>query len=344
MKTFEGYMKGVNLGGWLSQCNHTKERYDTFITEKDFETIKSWGMDHVRVPVDYELIQDKAGNYIEDGFGYIDKAIAWCGKYGLNMVLDVHKTYGYSFDKGYNESGFFDDAALQERFLKMWEVLAERYGKFSDRVSFELLNEVTAKEYSDRWNAISTECIKRIRKTAPDVKILLGGYYNNSIEALPDLPMPLDENVIYNFHCYDPFVFTHQGAPWADSMRHDFRMSFESTYKEYDEKIVESGVGFSCVLRPGGVNDDTVLGEEYFENLISKAVKVAEERNTALYCGEFGVIENATPEDTLKWYTKICACLNRHGIAHAAWSYRSMNFGLSDGRLDGVRDGILKVF
>ena len=75
-----------------------------------------------------------------------------------------------------------------------------------------------------------------------------------------------------------------------------------------------------------------------------KAVKIAEERNVALYCGEFGVIDNATPEDTLKWYTKICACLNRHGIAHAAWSYRRMDFGLSDERLDGVREGILKVF
>ena len=36
MKKFEGYTHGVNFGGWLSQCDHTKERYDTFITEEDF--------------------------------------------------------------------------------------------------------------------------------------------------------------------------------------------------------------------------------------------------------------------------------------------------------------------
>ena len=52
MKCFEGYMHGVNLGGWLSQCDHTKERYETFITKKDIETIKDWGLDHIRVPVD----------------------------------------------------------------------------------------------------------------------------------------------------------------------------------------------------------------------------------------------------------------------------------------------------
>ena len=343
MKTFDGFMRGVNLGGWLSQCDHTKERYDTFITEKDFEVIKGWGMDHVRVPVDYELIQDKAGNYLESGFGYIDKAIAFCSKYGLNMVLDVHKTYGFSFDEGYNESGFFDDKALQERFIRMWEELAGRYGKYSDRVAFELLNEVTAKEYSDRWNAVSTDCIRRIRKLAPVTKILLGGYYNNSIDALCDLPAPLDENVIYNFHCYDPFIFTHQGAYWVRGMDTSFRMPLHATYGEYDRKTRENVPGFPGLKRPAGVDDDTILGTEYFENTLATAVRIAEERNVALYCGEFGTIENATPEDTLEWYKMMVSSLNKFGIAHAAWSYREMNFGLADARLDSVRAEILKI-
>ena len=46
MKQFKGYMHGVNLGGWLSQCVHTKEHYDSFINEMDIRKIKSWGMDH----------------------------------------------------------------------------------------------------------------------------------------------------------------------------------------------------------------------------------------------------------------------------------------------------------
>jgi aryl-phospho-beta-D-glucosidase BglC (GH1 family) len=343
MKIFEGYMYGVNLGGWLSQCDHTKERYDTFIVEKDIEIIKNWGMDHVRVPIDYELIQDKAGNYLEDGFGYIDKAVGWCGKYGLNMVLDVHKTYGYSFDLGYNESGFFDDPALQERFYKMWEELAKRYGKYSDRVAFELLNEVTSKEYSDRWNAISTECIKRIRKTAPVTKILLGGYYNNSIDALPDLPLPLDGNVVYNFHCYDPFPFTHQGAYWVKEMDPAFRIAYETSYGEYENIMRTMLPGFGSFIKPEGKSDGDALGREYFDNILQKAVRIAEERDVAVYCGEFGVIENATPEDAKKWYIDICACLNKYNIGHAAWSYKSMNFGIADKRMDQVREEVVRA-
>ena len=74
MKKFEGYEKGVNFGGWLSQCDHTKERYDTFITEADFEKV-SKKFDHVRIPVDYELILKDDYSFYEEGFSYIDFAI-----------------------------------------------------------------------------------------------------------------------------------------------------------------------------------------------------------------------------------------------------------------------------
>ena len=66
MKKLLGFTHGVNLGGWLSQCDHTKERYDTFIVEDDIKEIKSWGLDHIRVPVDYNLVEDEEGNYLEE--------------------------------------------------------------------------------------------------------------------------------------------------------------------------------------------------------------------------------------------------------------------------------------
>ncbi len=64
MKRWEGFQHGINLGGWLSQCNHTKERYDNFIKEEDIKRISEWGLDHIRIPIDYELVEDKNGEYI----------------------------------------------------------------------------------------------------------------------------------------------------------------------------------------------------------------------------------------------------------------------------------------
>ena len=314
MKVFEGFQRGVNLGGWLSQCDYSDERLNGFIREDDFETIAAWGLDHVRLPMDYNVLEDGDGGYSLKGFGHVQRAVEWARKYGLNIVLDLHKTAGFSFDKGYAESGFFESPALQERFYKLWEQIATIFGDDPEHVAFELLNEVTDKSYMQAWMAIAKTAFWRIRRFAPQTKILVGGYWNNSVEAVRDLDAPWVENVVYNFHCYDPITFTHQHAPWvshADVSR--------------DVKYDESGAT-----------------EEYFEARFAAAVKAAEERNVALYCGEYGVIDFVSPEDTLSWFRAINAPLKRCGIGRAAWSYRRMNFGLTDARLDAVRSELIK--
>ena len=100
MKNFNGFMHGVNLGGWFSQCDYSQHRFDTFITEEDIKTISSWGLDHVRLPIDYNLVETKDGQPIESGYDRIKTAIEWCKKYNLNMRKKFrHKSikFKYSF-------------------------------------------------------------------------------------------------------------------------------------------------------------------------------------------------------------------------------------------------------
>ena len=63
----------------------------------------------------------------------------------------------------------------------------------------------------------------------------------------------------------------------------------------------------------------------------------------ALYCGEYGVIDRATPEDTVRWFRQIHDTFERFHISRCAWSYKQMDFGLSDPRLDSVRDALIKL-
>ncbi|MBR6403629.1 MAG: cellulase family glycosylhydrolase [Eubacterium sp.] len=341
MREFAGYEHGVNLGGWLSQCEHSREHYETFITEKNIEEIGSWGLDHVRIPIDYDLVETKDGEYIEYGFDKIQKAYDWCRKNNLNMILDLHKAFGYSFDGDENEFGFFENESYQERFYKLWEEFARRFGSNYEHMTFELLNEVTDKEFNDAWNDISTKCIKRIRKIAPEIKIIIGGYHNNSIQALPDLAMPVDENVVYTFHCYEPLIFTHQGAHWAPGMDVDFRMTLEKTYKEMGElskeHLSQITAGFD------GLDESECLSSAFFDMYFKEAVRVAEERNVALYCGEYGVIDRANPEDTLKWYKSISESFDRFHIGRASWNYKEKDFGLIDEHMKEVKDQVIKL-
>ena len=311
----KGFYRGINLGGWLSQCDYSEDRLNNFIAESDFEKIASWELDHVRIPVDYNVFENDNGSFIERGFLRIDWALEMCRKYNLNAVIDLHKTAGFSFDYyAESESGFFENEKFQERFYRLWEEIARHYGQYHENVAFELLNEVTDKSYISEWNRISNECIRRIRAIAKDTLILVGSYHNNSAPAVPDLTAPYDDKVIYNFHCYEPLRFTHQGAYWTNDINPEERISFD-----------ESGIT-----------------EEFFEELFAPAIEAAKKNNTTLYCGEYGIIDIVSPEDTLKWYKVINNVFEKHGIARCAWSYKEMDFGFSESRLDPVRNELLR--
>ena len=196
MRQFKGFQRGVNLGGWYSQCDHSEQRYDTFIRDEDFAVIRSWGADHVRVPVDYELLENDDGSPRESGYARLEHTITLCRANGLNMVLDLHKTAGFSFDPGEQEAGFFENETYQERFFRLWERIAEHFRSYSDMLAFELLNEVTEQAYCDTWNRIASECIRRIRTLAPTVNILVGGYWHNSAVSVKDIDVPIDEHTL----------------------------------------------------------------------------------------------------------------------------------------------------
>lgn len=348
MKVFNGYTHGVNFGGWLSQCDHTKERYDTFITEDDFKTVSERGFDHVRIPVDYELILSDSTEFKdvapvigyghnlvlgheyyfnEEGFKYIDFAIEMCKKYNLHMILDLHRTPGYSFDPFHGEKGFFESDEYQNIFYEIWIEFAKRFGGFTDILTFELLNEVTKKEYSDKWNEISLNCIKNIREIAPDIRIIVGGYYNNSLEAIKDLSLPYDDKIIYTFHAYEPLLFTHQGAYWIETMDTEFRCDYSMPYSKYEELsekyLCQAYASFKKF------DQNACPDENYFEALLAEAINVAKDRNVALYCGEYGVIDRAYKKEAAKWFHDFHAVMDKYNIGRCVWNYKEMDFEIS---------------
>ena len=292
----------------MSQCDYSLDRLDNFITEKDFAAIASWGADHVRLPVDYDVAE-----LMDDGIIRIRKAVDAAKRNGLNVMLDLHKAPGYSFDAGEQESGFFEKREDQERFFRLWENLAKEFGGDYESVAFDLLNEITDASYLPVWKKIAAECVERIRGFAPDTVIVIGSYDYNDVRAVKDLDAPQDALVAYSFHCYEPHDFTHQGAYWDPRLDREKRIAFK----------------------------DSGTTEELFEELFESALAKAAEYGADLYCGEYGVIDIVSPEETLEWYKVINRVFERHGISRTAWSYKQMDFGISDARMDKVRDELI---
>lgn len=342
MKEFIGYKNGINLGGWLSQCGYEEEHMESFIAEADIERIASWGCDHVRLPFDYNVILDDSRAVRADAFKYLDRCVGWCEKHGLNIILDLHKTCGFSFDKGERENGFFEDKSFQDIFVGMWREIAKHYAGKPENVAFELLNEITDKEYAMVWNAIAARTVRGIREFAPKNPILIGGIYQNSVFGLTLLDKPCDENIVFNFHYYNPLVFTHQKAYWIDAMSSGCEVSYpDKTDIYYHETL--NNVGSDLAQTYAYYNSDMV-DASFIDWEIKTAAAVSEKMGVPVYCGEYGVIDRAPGEDMLRWYKDMTAVFDKYDIGRAAWTYRAKDFGLTDDVRKEVLPDIVKFF
>ncbi|MCQ2240320.1 glycoside hydrolase family 5 protein [Treponema sp.] len=338
MKPWNGFRKGINLGGWLSQSSLKKDHLDTFITKEDIKQIADWGLDHVRIPVDYILLQDEKGGTVETGFEYIDRCLQWCDEYNVNLIIEIHKFYGYYFLDGETDEGFFHNEKVIMRFINIWISIAKRYGSRPDRICFELLNAVMDATDQDSWMNIARSAISIIRVFAPTTKILVCGSSHSSVNAITTLSDFHDPNVGFSFHCYEPLLFCQQQAYWRDDIPNDAKMSFPVSKEEYHERLEK----YPAIRFSAKNTCPDLLGPDYFKNLFQRAVNYVEKLNTIIYCVEYGAIDRADNASTLQWFKQIHEAFEFHGIGRALWTYKELDYGLKDQRFEGIREIILQ--
>ena len=350
MKKLMGYMAGVNLGGWISQYEGNLKRnpeghFDTFITEEDILQIASWGMDHIRLPFDYSLIEydEKTGKYNEFGFIYLDRCLEWCKKAGLNLIIDLHQAPGFSFGTP-DANTLFDDVALQDRFVDLWCSIAERYKSEGQNLMFELLNEIVEKT-PDRWNALAARTIKSIRRIDGDRRIVVGGIDYNSVWRLKEMPIFDDDKIVYNFHMYEPMQLTHQHAGWTVFKDYPVDFKYPSDMKPYKEFIEHQNKLHGETPRYDEhiykVLD--VMDKQFVYAFLQPAKDFIDAHDVPLYCGEYGVIALADNDSRANWARDVAEFCISNGIGRAMWSYRGMDFTMVDEEGRTLHEGLTKA-
>ena len=333
--------RGINLGGFLSQCCHQEAHYDEFIKKEDIQQIQEWGFDHVRLPVDYNVLESDEGIVKESGYRRIQQVIDWCREYNLNIILDLHKAYGYDFNDAGDEerNNLFSSEALQKRFVDLWIEIVKRYGSES-HIAFELLNEVVEKENADAWNQLIKATVTEIRKVNASAPIIYGGIQWNSVKTLKLLEIPKDENIIFTFHFYEPLLFTHQKAHWVAAMNPEETIYYPESMEYYQEKSKVLGFQGEVVR----LAESKEMGVPFIEEMIREAIDAAANAGVSLYCGEFGVIDQAPVEDTLRWFADVNTVFEKYQIGCAVWSYKEMDFGMTEEHYAPIRQELLKLW
>ncbi len=332
-------LRGINIGGYLSQCNHEKEHYANFFGEDDVRRIRDWGFDHFRLPFDYSVVQDEDGAFIPEGIELLRKNVMWGKKYGLNVILDLHKASGYDFNFAgdLSKNNLFTNEVLVDKFLSLWRMIATEFGG-DDNVIFELLNEVVETENAGAWNRLIARGVSAIREIAKSTPIIYGGIFWNSASTLKLLDPPATDNIIFTFHFYEPLLFTHQKAHWVPNISMD-DVPYPGTMEYYKELSQRMGMQGSVAV----MSKAATMGPEFIKEIVDQAVEVAQAAGVPLYCGEFGVIDQAPVPDTLRWFADTVSVFDEYGIAHAMWTYKEKDFGLIGSHYEPIRDDMIRI-
>lgn len=338
MKRLDGFKAGVNLGHWLSQNGGKNEPYfDSYITEPDIARIASWRMDHIRLPVDYFTFETAPGVYDESRLAYIDRCLTWCKAHGLNMILDLHETAGYSFfnanetDRadafaGGKSNTLFSDRVHQLRFIAIWKMFTERYKATGRSLAFELLNELVLEDIT-QWNTLWKETVGELRRIDPDRTIIIGGNRNSDASELDALDLIEDEGVVYTFHFYEPGVFTHQRSPFIPYLK-DYPIPVTYPFTRSQHQAFFDAFAAQGMVPPSYAREE--FGREFISDLLEPARRFMQETGRELFCGEYGVNEFADHESTVRWYRDLIELLHEMGAGHTAWSYVGFSTFMSD--------------
>jgi hypothetical protein len=134
-------------------------------------------------------------------------------------------------DPSYLVNTVWSDPAAQDAWVQMWRYTADRYKGRVAVAGYDLMCEPNSNEIFDQWDAPTfyaahagssydwnqffPRIISAIREVDPATPILVGGNSYSDPMWLPYTPVQPDPRVVYTFHQYMPYEYTHQDPPAA---------------------------------------------------------------------------------------------------------------------------------
>ncbi len=203
--------KGMNLSNWLEAYWQGGWPTANGYTRDDLMKMKEAGIKSIRLPIGFASVTDTLAPYTVDTthalFARIDSVISWCDDLGLNLIIDNHHNWDI-FNQNWRSK--------IDRFAHMWSAVSAHYKHLDpERYTFELLNEPAFGIALDSLNIVMSHAIDSIRQHTTTHSIIVSPNFSSNGAAFASYVPFADTNLIYTWHSYDPYQFTHQGFSWA---------------------------------------------------------------------------------------------------------------------------------
>jgi endoglucanase len=302
---------------WLEQTWNKDVLTENRLTNADLLLLKKLGFKSIRLPVAFEYYENE---HIADEqiFSRLDNIIKRCHLYGFKLIIDYH-------NGNFNENNSLVET---KSITNLWLKLVKRYKRVSDDdLFFEIYNEPP--HISPQiWKDAAYNIVTAIRKIDVWRTLIVGASNYNSIYELSRFARLADENIIYTFHFYEPFLFTHQGAEWVGAQESTVGVPFPYNAEKFP------------IINPNAKNTD---GEKNYDeypidgneqSVLDKLQIVkswGDKYDVPLLCGEYGVYNKyADLESRCRYIKAVRQALKALKIPGLLWAYNG-NFSIFNG-------------
>lgn len=299
---------GINLTGLERTWDSPKLKIREF--KREINELSKRGVSVVRIPLAFDYLYASDRRFLRK----IDKLVAFSSSKEMELVFAY---FGHELTE--------DNLEQQtQTILSNWLAFVDVLPAHRTNIYLELLNEPTISPSS--WGKTALKLIEAIRRKNPHIPIIVGATNANSMFELSRMqPFPF-EKLIYTFHYYEPYVFTHQGTPWTG----DQHATLGVPYPFDEEKMPlihpkALGSAGEVNLRDYYLTGNTIA----VEDKISQIAAWAERYQVVLWCTEFGATVNADQSSRINYINDVSEMLNKYGIPGFIWEWKG-NFGVDE--------------
>lgn len=328
--------KGVNLSGWFWYGPEDAAGIRARFKDADFKQMRAKGLTFVRLAINLpEVMDDAAPDLLDaEGLALLDESIRRIHAADLAVIVDIHST-SLEDSNVSNYSARLENPEFFKKFVAFWGSFAKHLTQFDPATTYlGLMNEPVFQDDPEQWPPLQAELVTAVRAAAPLHAIIVTGALWSNWETLTKLQPLADDNLIYDFHFYEPFPFTHQGATWTSPAVRGLR---NVPYPSSPEAVKDL---IAAQTDPEAREMLRKYGEEAWEAsslrwFIEQPAMWAKKHNVRLICSEFGAYRDVVPHNyRVRWLKDMIAAFDEFGIGWAMWDFDG-NFGLATRNADG---------
>jgi aryl-phospho-beta-D-glucosidase BglC (GH1 family) len=186
------------------------------VTADDVAEWASWGVNSVRLPMNYHDLTTADGAYIEAGFQVMDAFIGWCKANHIYVILDLHAAPGAQNCEEMSDTPdgvahlWTEPAKYRQWTIDLWQTIAKRYADEPAVMGFDIFDEPYDTEndasFSGGTAAVLLPMYKdittAIRAVDPHHILIFEGANWSTGDGFSGLSPAWDEQMAWSFHEY----------------------------------------------------------------------------------------------------------------------------------------------